>query len=301
MEWESIYRNGLEISMNLLEKYKKYSGYYPLCDGGRQALLEAAEKICADGRLVAEVLEFRTKLANVPDEPAFRQIEKELKGKSAQFGAFLYTLLIGHMERVYEQKSIPRDIFGATVQEMTTCINQHYDRFGEWGLSDYETIGQLIGNVFMLGRLQFEMWHYVSETPPEVLALNLSEGDCILDVHIPSGGRLTEADCLDSFERAKEFFPKYLDYNFKAFGCETWLFDPILKMLLPPESNILMFQGLFKIYKTYEDYDGLNFIFENVTRENIADAPTDTSLRRAIVKHILSGGIMRCGAGYRLV
>jgi hypothetical protein len=287
--------------MKLLEKYKKYSGYYPLCGDGKRALFEAAEKICVDERLVAEVLDFKDKLANISDEPEFRQIERELKGKSAQFGAFLYTLLIENMERIYEEKAIPRDIFNATIYEMSAFINQHYSQFGEWGLSDYEFIGQLLGNTFVLGRLRFEIWNYVSETPPEVLALNLNEGDCFLDVHVPSGGRLNEAECLESFEMAKEFFPKYLNYNFKAFGCETWLFDPILKVLLPPESNILMFQRLFKIYKTYEDFDGLNYIFENITKENIKDAPTDTSLRRLIVKHILSGGIMQCGAGYRLV
>ena len=287
--------------MNLFEKYKKYSEYYPLCDEGRQALLEAAEKICADEQLVAEVLEFRARLTNISDESEFRQIERELKMKSAQFGAFLFTLLIEHMEQIYEQKAIPRDIFDTTIQEMCSEHPWISKEHGKWGLYDYKTICHLTGDTFILGRLRFEMWHYVSETPQEVLALNLNEGDCFLDVHIPSGRRLNEADCLDAFERAKEFFPKYFDYNFKAFGCETWLFDPALEILLPPESNILMFQRLFKIYKSYESYDGLDFIFENITKENIKDAPTDTNLRRVIVKHILSGGIMQCGAGYRLV
>jgi len=287
--------------VNLLEKYEKYSLYYPLCDEGRQVLREAAEKICADERIVAEALEFRAKLADISDEPEFRQIESELKGKPAQFVAFVYTLLIENMERIYEQKTIPCDIFDATIHEMSFWINQHYKLFGEWGLSDYEFIAQLIGNTVMLGRLRFEMWHHVSETPPEVLALNLKEGDNFLDVHIPHGKHLKVANCLDSFERAKVFFPKYFDYDFKAFGCETWLFDPALEKLLPPDSNIMKFQRMFEIYDSYEDYDGLNYLFENITKENIKDAPTNTGLRRAIVEHILSGGIMQVGVGYRLV
>ena len=287
--------------MNLLEKYEKYSRYYPLCDDGRKALYEAAEKICADEQLALEALEFKVRLENHSDEPGFRKIEKELTYKSAQFGAFVYTLLIENMERIYEQKSIPRTIFDATIHEMSDFIYQHYNQFGEWGLSDYELIGHVCGDTFTLGRLRYEMWHYVSEAPSEVLALNLKEGDCFLDVHIPRGEHLNESNCLDSFEQAKVFFPKYLDYDFKAFGCETWLFDPFFIQSLPPDSNIIRFRRLFKIYKTYEDYDGLNFLFDNIRKENINDAPTNTSLRRAVVEHIKSGGVMQVGIGYKPV
>ena len=287
--------------MNLLEKYKKYSEYYLLCDEGRKSLYAAAEKICADEQLVSEALAYKITLINHTDESGFRKIEGELKNKSAQFGAFVYTLLIENMERVYKKKSIPRTIFDATIHEMGVFINQHYNQFGEWGLSDYELIGHVCGDTFILGRLRYEMWHYVSETPPEVLALKLNEDDCFLDVHIPCGEHLIESDCLDSFEQAKVFFPKYLDYDFKAFGCETWLFDPFFIQSLPPDSNIMKFRRLFKICKTYEDYDGLNFLFENVGKENIYDAPTNTSLRRAVVEHIKSGGVMQVGFGYRPV
>jgi len=287
--------------MNLLEKYEKYSGYYPLCNEGRKALYSSAEKICTNDRLVAEALEFKANLANFSCEPEFRQIENALKGKTVQFGAFVYTIAIEDMEYIYEQKAIPRKIFDDTIHDMSVWINRHYSWFGEWGLSEYNwLIGHLRGNLFKLSRLQFETAN-VSKAPPDELGLDLKEGDRFLDIHIPRGGRMDEAACLDSFEQAKEFFPKYLDYDFKAFGCETWLFDPAFERLLPADSNILKFQRLFKTYNSYENYDGLKYLFVNITKDNIKDAPLDTSFRQAIVKHILSGGIMQSGMGYRLV
>jgi len=49
--------------------------------------------------------------------------------------------------------------------------------------------------------------------------------------------------------------------------------------------------NLFEKYEIHEDYDGLNHVFINITKENIKDAPTDTSLRRALIEHVLSGGV----------
>jgi hypothetical protein len=113
---------------------------------------------------------------------------------------------------------------------------------------------------------------------------------------------MDEAACLDSFEQAKEFFPKYFGLDFKAFGCFTWLFDPAFEKLLPPDSNIIKFQNLFTRFSWgSENYGGLFYVFVNITKENIKDAPTDTSFRKKLVGHILSGGIMQCGGGYRVV
>ena len=284
---------------SLFEKFEKYFKYYELCEEGRAALREAAKKICADEKLSAKALELKNKLADLSYD--FKG-DEEFKGTSAQFGAFAYTIAIEDMEKLYKEKNIPSEILGATINDLSVWINRHYNWFGEWGFSQYGWLRLHVrGKIFKLGRLQFEpskIW----EVPPEESGLKLEKGDPFLSVHIPRGGRMDEQSCLDSFEQAKEFFPKYLDYNFKAFGCFTWLFDPNFEKLLPPDSNILKFQRLFNIFKHgNEDYGGLEYIFVKITKENIKDAPTDTSFRKAIVEHILSGGIMQGGSGYRLV
>ena len=287
--------------MNLYEKFEKYFEYYELCDEGRAVLREAAKQICADEKLSAEALEIKSKLADLNGE--FKPDEL-FKDKSVQFGAFVYTLAIEDMQKFYQERNIPYDILIATINDLSVWINRHYNWFGEWGFSQYGWIKNHIrGELFKLGRLQFEFAE-VSEwsTPPEESGINLKKGDKFLSVHIPRGGRMDEAACLESFAQAEKFFPEYFNYKFKAFGCYTWLFDPNFKKLLPPESNILKFQQLFNIFKYSEaDYGGLDYIFVNINKNNIKDAPTDTSFRKAIVEHILSGGIMQSGSGYRLV
>jgi hypothetical protein len=168
-------------------------------------------------------------------------------------------------------------------------------------LSQYNwLINHLRVGIFRLGRLQFELPQPFTDEIPDEWKKDVNSGDMFLNVHIPRGGRLDEADCLDSFDKTTQFFPNVLKREFKAFVCTTWLFDPVLNDLLPPDSNILSFQRLFTITAQNESYDVLRFVFANITKDNIKDAPTDTSFRKRLVEHILSGGIMRMGYGYRM-
>ncbi|MCL2158815.1 MAG: acyltransferase domain-containing protein [Oscillospiraceae bacterium] len=279
------------------EKFEKYLEYCDLCEEGKKALKQAASSICADGATLAAALELKSKVS----DPLFEMnCEEAFKGRSCQFGAFVYVLCLEDMERLYEQKNIPREVFIETAGDLGVWIQRHHTWFGEWGFSQYGWIVLHIrGKIFKLGRLQFEPGK-ITRLPPEELGLNLKEGDPFLNVHIPRGGRLDEAACLESFERAKEFFPKVLGYEFVAFGCFTWMFDPAFESLLPPDSNILKFQKMFCLFPGEEGYWGLDYVFVNITKDNIKDAPTDTYFQKRLVEHISSGGILAPGGGYRL-
>ena len=299
-----------DIDINEFEKFEKYFEYYDLCDEGRETLREAAKKICADENMLSEALRIKNKLANIyfdstnsnADE-IYSAVNEEFKGKSAQFGAFVYTLAIEDMEKLYKEKNIPHDILTATINELAISMNQHHDESNEWGGFGYSWfIHHLRGRMFRLGRLIFEIyfigeWHLT----PEALKLGLKIGDPYLSIHISRGGRLDESAVLESFEMAKEFFPKVLNFNFKAFGCFSWLFDPAFEIFLPPDSNIMKFRNLFTKTRYWESDDGLGHVFGNITKENIKDAPTDTYLRKKLIEHILSGGTMQVGGGFRLV
>lgn len=287
----------------LYKKYEKYSEYYELCEEGRESLREAIKNICADHKLWTEAVEIKNKLTDLSRD---FDSEIEFKDKSAQFMAFVYTLAIEFMEKFYEEKNISRDILIDTISDLTVWINRHREWNGEWGFAQPGWLNNHIRcRLFKLGRLQFEQ-RTISES--ESVKLNkdgceviLNHGDKVLGVHIPRGGKMEESACLDSFEMAKEFFPKYFDYDFKAFTCSSWLFDPSFEKLLPPDSNILKFQKLFTVFPGGEGYWGLDYVFVNITRENIKDAPTDTYFRKKLVEHLLAGGKMHSGRGYRLV
>ncbi|HMN61277.1 MAG TPA: hypothetical protein PJ988_12975, partial [Anaerolinea sp.] len=121
-------------------------------------------------------------------------------------------------------------------------------------------------------------------------ALALQAGDTVLDLHIPRKDSFTVEDCRESMRQAYEFFPKqFPEQPFKASYCHTWFFTPQLQQLLPPESNVVRFQREFYLFP-YPGGPGFLWAFVFGERyQNIADAPRDTSLRRAVLAWMEAG------------
>jgi hypothetical protein len=129
----------------------------------------------------------------------------------------------------------------------------------------------------------------------------LGRGDTVLDIHVPAEGALTLDALRDALAQAEPFFDRYYpDRPFVAYLCDSWLFSPQLEAMLPPESNILRWQH--EGYLLPGDDDGeafLTFIFGSGTID-LATAPRDTRLRRAVIEHLERGEQLRCG-GYLLL
>ncbi len=118
----------------------------------------------------------------------------------------------------------------------------------------------------------------------------LSGNDPVLSIHIPAGQKLSFALCESSYARAREIFTEcYSDFGYKAFVCFSWLMDPQLALLLPPDSNIITFQSKFTRFpRPCSGKAVLNFVFFNRfnTYENL---PENTSLERSLKRHYLDG------------
>jgi hypothetical protein len=127
--------------------------------------------------------------------------------------------------------------------------------------------------------------------------LVLGPGDPVLDLHIPAEGTLTLDAIQDALVQAEPFFDHYYpDQKFVAYTCSSWLFSPQLEIMLGSDSNIVRWQ--------HEGYllpnDGGNDEFLTFTfgaqSIDIATAPRDTRLRRAVITHLERGEMLRCGA-----
>lgn len=127
----------------------------------------------------------------------------------------------------------------------------------------------------------------------------LTEGTGVLDVHIPAGAKMGYDDCIESYRLANEFFPEYFpDQIFTGFICTSWLLDPNLQEILPPDTNISRFQKEFYLMPVPGND---NQTFERVFGSKPQDlnlAPRDTSLRKAILDHVLSGQNMHQAFGF---
>ena len=65
--------------------------------------------------------------------------------------------------------------------------------------------------------------------------------------------------------------------------------------MLPPGSNILRMQREGYLFPNGEDQESfLNFTF-GAQSIDLATAPRDTRLRRAVIAHLEKGGTLRCG------
>ncbi len=81
----------------------------------------------------------------------------------------------------------------------------------------------------------------------------LGEDDYLLALHIPGGEGYTPERVRQSCEEALQFFGKYYpEYDYKGIWSESWLFDPGLREILPPEKNIIRVQKQFYCYPTEE-------------------------------------------------
>jgi hypothetical protein len=125
--------------------------------------------------------------------------------------------------------------------------------------------------------------------------LILQKGDTVVDMHIPSGKKdLTVEAMRASLRQAADFFetrssPRWPAKPIKAWFCHTWFFTPQLQELLPPTSAIVNFQREFYLYPNAGGPEFLwNFVFGNEVKDP-AQAPRDTSLRRAVLEWLENG------------
>ncbi|MFK7693195.1 glycoside hydrolase domain-containing protein [Paenibacillus sp. HJGM_3] len=129
----------------------------------------------------------------------------------------------------------------------------------------------------------------------------LAKGDPVVDVHIPSGSKLSEAECEEAYEQAYTFFAHYFpSVPFRAFICKSWIMDPALARILPPESKLVKFQRRFDPLPVIGDerqtYD---LVFEQPDIDLSTFTPV-TSLQRAIIDYVKRGNLMRSSAGFTL-
>lgn len=132
--------------------------------------------------------------------------------------------------------------------------------------------------------------------------LALGSGCQAIEVHIPAeSGRLSPGACADSFRQAAEFYGRRdPPVRYAAFTCWSWLLDPGLARIIPPESNIVRFQRLFRpVPVCGDESQAYDLVFGSSSVEP-ARAPGSTFLQRAIAEYVASGNRMRSSAGFVL-
>ncbi len=126
------------------------------------------------------------------------------------------------------------------------------------------------------------------------------EGDGVLDVHIPGGGKMTLEACEKSFADAISFYRKYFpDKKVKAFFSVSWIFNPQFEEELPKSNLARFMKQLYLFPWPSNGLDGLFFIFGRED-DNWREYPADNSIRIAMLNILKSGRRLKTGGMFFL-
>ena len=115
----------------------------------------------------------------------------------------------------------------------------------------------------------------------------LKKNDPLIGMHIPADGPLDIDACINSMRQMAAFFDRYIpDYPYKGFVVDTWLLDPQLEELMPPDSNIVKFQKLGIHYHIQDEYDPAFWIWGTKDPEKIENP---SALQRNALAFLKSG------------
>jgi len=131
-----------------------------------------------------------------------------------------------------------------------------------------------------------------------------SSGDTAIKVHIPYGGKITKEACQESYKRAKEIFTKcFPEYKFKCFLICCWMLSPVLKDILPADSNIINFQKEYVIFPMRNSaLDVFLYVYgteaNSIDEISFMDLPENTLLQRGVKKKLMEGHYIHQFGGY---
>ena len=219
---------------------------------------------------------------------AYGSLEVRL-GEDEDHLAMLYCQLEcgRRMYERYRGKGISRAIYSDTMKCFTRFIGECGKKNGRMFFDrGWWTYRQVSMSLFRIGTLEFE--------------LEESGKEKAIAVHIPSDADLSEQAVDSSFEQAGVFFKAfYSDYRYEKYTCDSWLLSPVLKELLPEQSNIVRFQERFVITEQNEgEKEYIEWLFQVPADTAYQELPERTTLQRKAKALLLAGGNIGTACGF---
>lgn len=207
--------------------------------------------------------------------------------------------LTPYLQRRYDELGIDRSIFYSTVKDILYKAEECKTMHGVCGVFvDYFFLNFDV-KLFEIGRLQYEVYRF-PHTQYTYGDYTLKKDDKIYSCHIPSSGKLTVESCMDSFQKAYEFFKSDLKGSILPVWCQSWLlYEPYVNQVFPKGSNMWQFARLFDIYDLLERTEFSDFwrVFGKNYEGTTKGLPTDNTLRRNFAEYIKKGGTFGYGSG----
>lgn len=205
---------------------------------------------------------------------------------------------VDETESRYRQAGIPHEIYLDSVKDIRCKAEETFDIYGIWGLHCGPWVSGLITlHIFCLGRLQFEPMK--SDFFCRIGQYTLDKGDPVLNVHVPSFGRLNYPAVQDAYRRAAEFFRSDFPGGCIWLRCETWLFYPQLTAMFP-EGNMKRFAADYTLVHACIDpmQDDRYRVFGLPPTVPVSQYPQNNLLQKRLKQWLEEGNRMGVGFGF---
>jgi hypothetical protein len=204
------------------------------------------------------------------------------------FYVYAYLALLESVLAYHQERGVPETVSWTTLGDLGRKLSIDRQMNGQsWPTTLQWLTLHVRGGIYQLGRLQFQRGQRLEAVGGDTLG----PGGLALALHIPESGPLTPQRCDESFQLAREFFPRHFpDEPYQVVTCDSWLLDPQLAEYLPPSSNIVSFQRRFQLLPGGGDGNEsfLRFVFHTRTTP-LDELPQRTTLERAVVAHLRAG------------
>jgi hypothetical protein len=204
-----------------------------------------------------------------------------------------------HLLKLYKERGLSEELWLNTIRDLKYKLLECRSRYNIDGTSVvwwYPRFYKM--ELFMLGRLQFEIFKLQSEFT--VGGITLPIGTKTINMHIPKTGTpLNHDEVLESYKMAARWFADEFQDQPMVFRCRSWLLFDWHKEVLPANSNLIKFYNDFKIVEstTTDDYASLALVFGRICEKYETDLPKDTTLRRAYAERVERGDVVGHGHG----
>ncbi len=176
----------------------------------------------------------------------------------------------------YKEKSIPDEIFVATMKFITRFLEWHKEYHGEYKFTQAPWFPRQMAVIeFRVGALEYE---FVDGDTREIA------------VHIPSDAKFDRETVLCSLKEFANFRDFYFpEWKGVAFTCDTWMLAPAMEELLGETSNVLAFKHMFELDVIDEEATWfMGFVFPGHAGE-YETLPEKTSLQKKIKERLIAG------------
>ncbi len=197
--------------------------------------------------------------------------------------------------RAYHQgRGVPDAISWRSLSDLGQQVAVHRLTFGTFGVHTHDwLLHAWAGRLYWLGRLQY--------------TIEKTDGGIVASAHIPRTGSLAPELVDASFDRVGPFFAQHFpELQLQGLHCASWLLDPELAEVLPESSNIAAFGRRWQLTDELRpgDADVLFFVFSrrdvpgHGSGIDLAELPQQTTLQRAVVQRLRSGGHWHSRVGH---